>query len=297
MSSTTRQGPVAKSPAAKPVAVLIAAKMRITIPKAAQSHGHAPVNVKQALKTAANSSPAAKAAFKRAAPAVKAAAPHLKALAQPNRGLLSSLRHGVSAMHSLRKVTREMARETPSTLQSAKSAFKAAATSSPAAAAAFKNAGPAAAKAQTHVAALAKLQQSSNPSLLSSLGHGFQAMRALRQVTKEMQKESAPASLSPMHMSGSLHASVNPGHDVHEGPRPGLLSTFGQSVQMLRALHGTARTIAQHAIPEHSSTNPSGTQAGGIQSSGIQGPDSTPFALMLIARRKNGGLSPFKDRT
>lgn len=122
-------------------------------------------------------------------------------------------------------------------------------------------------------------------------------MRALRQVTKEMQKESPPASLSPMHMSGSLHASVNPGHDVHEGPRSGLLSTFGQSVQMLRALHGTAQTIAQHAIPEHSSTNPSGMQASGIQASGIQGPDSTPFALMLIARRKNGGLSPFKDRT
>ena len=287
MSSTTRQGPVAKSPAAKPVAVLIAAKMRIAIPKAAQSHGHAPVNVKQALKSAANSSPAAKAAFKRAAPAVKAAAPHLKALAQPNRGLLSSLRHGVSAMHSLRKVTREMAKETPSTLQSAKSAFKAAAASSPAAAAAFKNAGPAAAKAQTHVAALARLQESPSPGLLSSLGHGFQAMRALRQVTREMQKESAPASLSPMQMSGSLHASVNPGHDVHEGPRSGLLSTFGQSVQMLRALHGTAQTIARQAIPEHSSTT---------ASTGTEGQDSTPFALMLIARRKSGGLSPFKDR-
>ena len=156
-----------------------------------------------------------------------------------------------------------------------------------AAAAAFKNAGPAAAKAQKHVAALAKLQESSNPSLLSSLGHGFQAMRALRQVTREMQKESAPASLSPMQTSGSLHASVNPGHDVHEGPRSGLLSTFGQSVQMLRALHGTAQTIAQHAIPEHSSNT---------ASTGLQGPDSTPFALMLIARRKNGGLSPFKDR-
>ncbi len=293
MSSTIRQGPVAKSPAAKPVAVLIAAKMRIAIPKSVQSHGQAPVNVKHALKTAANSSPAAKAAFKRAAPAVKAATPHLKALAQPNRGLLSSLRHGVSAMHSLRQVTREMAKETPSTLQSARSAFKAAAASSPAAAAAFKHAGPAAAKAQMHVAALAKLQESPKPGLLSSLGHGFQAMRALRQVTKEMQKESSSSpSLSPMHMSGSLHASVNPGHDVHEGPRSGLLSTFGQSVQMLRALHGTAQAIGQHAIPEHPSTNVSGIKAGGMQA-----PDSTPFALMLIARRKNGGLSPFKDRT
>ncbi len=293
MSSTTRQGPVAKSPTAKPVAVLIAAKMRIAIPKSVQSHGHAPVNVKHALKTAANSSSAAKAAFKRAAPAVKAATPHLKALAQPKRDLLSSLRHGMSAMRSLRQATREMARETPSTLQSARSAFKAAAASSPAAAAAFKHAGPAAAKAQMHVAALAKLQESPKPGLLSSLGHGFQAMRALRQVTKEMQKESSSSSssLSPMQMSGSPHASVNPGHDVHEGPRSGLLSTFGQSVQMLRALHGTAQTIAQHAIPEHPSTNVSGIKAGGMQA-----PDSTPFALMLIARRKNRGLSPFKDR-
>ena len=195
-------------------------------------------------------------------------------------------------MHSLRQVTREMAKETPSTLQSARSAFKAAAASSPAAAAAFKHAGPAAAKAQTHVAALARLQESPKPGLLSSLGHGFQAMRALRQVTREMQKESAPPSLSPMSMSGSLHASVNPGHDLHEGPRSGLLSTFGQSVQMLRALHGTAQTIARHGVLEHPSTTTSATQTGGIQ-----GPDSTPFALMLIARRKSGGLSSFKDRT
>ncbi len=292
MSSTTGQGPVAKSPAAKPVAVLIAAKMRIAIPKGAQSHGHAPVNVKHALKNAANSSPAAKAAFKRAAPAVKAAAPHLKALAQPNRGLLSSLRHGVSAMHSLRQVTREMAKETPSAAQSVKSAFKAAAASSPAATAAFKHAGPAVAKAQKHVAALSRMQETPNPGLLSSLGHGFQAMHALRQVTKGMQNESAPPSLTPMRTSAPVHASANPGHDTQAGSRPGLLSTFAQSVQMLRALHGTAQTIARHGVPEHPSTTTSATQTGGIQ-----GPDSTPFALMLIARRKSGGLSSFKDRT
>lgn len=287
MSNTSRQGPAAKPPAAKPIAVLIAAKMRVTIPKTAQTHGHAPVNVKHALKNAANSSPAAKAAFKRAAPAVKAATPHLKALAQPNRGLLSSLRHGVSAMHSLRKVTREMAKETPSAAQSVKSAFKAAAASSPAASAAFKQASPAVAKAQKHVEALSRMQETTHPSLLSSLGHGFQAMRALRQVTKGMQKESAPPSLTPMQTSGPMHTSVNPGHDVHAGPRPGLMSTFAQSVQMLRALHGTAQTIAGHGVAENASAD----------TEGARGPDSSPFALMLIARRNGSGLSAFKDRT
>lgn len=281
MSNTFRQGP-----AAKPIAVMIAAKMRVAIPKAVQSHGHSPVNVKHALKNAANSSPAAKAAFKRAAPAVKAATPHLKALAQPGRGLLSSLRHGVSAMHSLRQVTREMANETPSTMQSVKSAFKAAASSSPAAAAAFKHAGPAAAKAQKHVAALSRMQGAPNPSLLSSLGQGIQAMRALRQVTKGMQKESPLPSLTPMKMSASPGSFVNPGHDARESPRPGLLSTFGQSVQMLRALHGTAQTIAKHSVPENTSTKTADSQGSG----------SSPFAVMLIARRNDGGRASFKDR-
>ena len=282
MSHTFRQGP-----AAKPIAVMIAAKMRIAIPKAVQSHGHAPVNVKHALKNAANSSPAAKVAFKHAAPAVKAATPHLNALTQPGRGLLSSLRHGVSAMHSLRQVTREMAKETPSTMQSVKSAFKAAASSSPAAAAAFKHAGPATAKAQKHVAALSRMQEAPNPSLLSSLGHGIQAMRALRQVTKGMQKASPLPSLTPMKMFTSPGSFANPGHDAQEGPRPGLLSTFGQSVQMLRALHGTAQTIAQHSVPENTST-----KTGDPQGSG-----SSPFAVMLIARRNGNGRPSFKDRT
>lgn len=279
MNNPSRQGP-----AAKPIAVMIAAKMRIAIPKTAQAHGHAPVNVKHALKNAANSSPAAKAAFNRAAPAVKAATPHLKALAQPGRGLLYSLRHGVSAMHSLRQVTREMAKETPSAMHSAKSAFKAAASSSPAAASVFKQAGPAVAKAQKHIAALSRMQEKPNPGLLSSLGHGFQAMRALRQVTKGMQNASTQP--SPMHAS----LSTKSGHDSHEEPRPGLLSTFGQSVQMLRALHGTAKTMAGHGI-QGASTNAS-TSTGATQ-----GTDSSPFALMLIARRSGSGLSPFKDRT
>lgn len=282
MSNTFRQGP-----AAKPIAVLIAAKMRVAMPKSVQPHGHAPVNVKHALKNAANSSPAAKAAFKRAAPAVKAATPHLNALAQPGRGLLSSLRHGVSAVHSLRKVTREMAKEAPSATQSVKSAFNAAASSSPAAAAAFKHAAPAAAKAQHHVAALSKLQETPNPGLLSSLGHGFQAMRALRQVTKGMQKASPSPTLTPMTMLASSGGSVHSGHAAQEGPRPGLLSTFGQSVQLLRALHGTARTIAEHAAPENASS----------RSGDAQHSNASPFALMLIARRNAGGLSSFKDWT
>ncbi len=278
--------------AAKPVAVLIAAKMRIAMPGAAQPYAHAPVNVKHALRNAANSSPASKAALKRAAPAVKAATPHLKALTQPGRGLMSSLRHGVSAMRSLRQATREMARETPSAARSAGSAFKTAASSSPMAAAAFKSTGPAAAEAQKHVAALSRMQQAPNPGLLSSLGHGFQAMRALRQVTKGIQSESAQPSLMP---------AITPGLDAHAGPRPGLLSTFGQSVQMLRALHGAARTLAGHDVPEPASAIRSMDTSMSVSTSASvkapQGPDASPFALMLIARRNGKGLSPFKDRT
>ena len=112
-------------------------------------------------------------------------------------------------------------------------------------------------------------------------------VRALRQVTKGMQKASPLPSLTPMKMFTSSGSFANPGHGAQEGPRPGLLSTFGQSVQMLRALHGTAQTTAQHSVPENAST-----KAGDMQGSG-----SSPFAVMLIARRNGNGRPSFKDRT
>lgn len=261
MSNSSRSGP-----AAKPVAIVIAAQMRIAMPKTPPAQRPAPVNVKHALKNAANSSPAAKAAFKRAAPSVKAATPHLKALAQPGNSLLSSLRHGVSAMHSLRQVTREMAKERPSPLSSVKSAFDAAAKSSPATAAAFKRAGPAAAKAQHHVEAVSRLQGSPKPSLLSSLGHGVQAMRSLRQVTREMRR-SAPegmdaTSKSPMEIKVSSPTQPHHHQDV------------------LAKLHAFASIHTGHAPGGEGRTPAPGS-----------------FAVMLIARRNGGALSPFKGGT
>ena len=273
MSNTFRKGP-----GVKPIAIVIAAQMRVAMPKAAQPLRHQAVNVQHALKSAANSSPTAKAAFKRAAPAVKAATPHLNALAQQSgKGLLLSLRHGVAAAHSLRQATREMAKESPSPLRSVKSAFKDAAASSPAAAAAFKGAGPAAATAQKHVAALSRMQGTQKPGLLSSLGHGIQAMRALREVTKGMKEMSGLSPLMP----------AKNGQDARPEPRPSLLSSLGQGARMLRALHGKAQTIAGHGA--------SSTASG--HTGDAQGTAPGPFAVMLIARRNSSGLSAFKDRT
>lgn len=260
MSGASRQGG-----SARPIAVVIAARMRIVAPKATAPQR--PMNVKSALKQAANSSPAAKAAFRRAAPAVKAATPHLKALAkQPGKGLLSSLYHGAAALHSLRKVTHEMSKHSPSAMKSAKAAFKEAAASSPAAQAAFKRAGPATARAQKHVDALAKLQQQPNPSLLSSLGHGFQAMRALRGVTKEMRK--APAA-SPLSAKSALHeaSASSPkvahafkqaapalarasGHidalaQMRQQPDSAWLSSLRHGLQAVRALRGATRELGK----------------------------------------------------
>lgn len=283
MSDSSRKGT-----AAKPIAIVIAAQMRIAMPKTTQPHRHAPVNVKHALKNAANSSPAAKAAFKRAAPAVKAGTPHLKALAQPHKGLLSSLRHGVSAMHSLRKVTREMAKEQPSPLSSAKSAFKAAAASSPTAAAAFKRAGPATATAQKHVDALSRMQSSPNPSLLSSLGHGIQAMRALRQVTKEMRGTSA---FAPIASGG------DPSHSTQT-----LEKTQSRSTKTIDH-HELIAQLRQHIQSAHTGSadgTRNGPPASGLHASGLHASGPHPsgqFALMLIARRDSTALSAFKKRT
>lgn len=266
------KGPPHVGAASRPIALVIAAQTRVAMPKAAQLHPRAPMSVHSALKKAANSSPAAKAAFQRAAPAVKAAAPHLKALAkQPGKGLLSSLYHGAAALHSLRKVTREMGKETPSALSSAKSAFQQAASSSPAAKAAFTRASPATARAQKHVEALAQLQQQAKPSHVSSLGHGIQALRALRSVTGEMRK--APSSsplLSPSPLSAAsalddantssprmAHAFKQAAPSItkasthldalarnQQQEKPGLLSSLGQGFKAMRALRGVTRELA-----------------------------------------------------
>ena len=278
--------PSSKSPATKPVAIIIAAQMRTAMPKTAQPQRHAPVNVKHALKHAANSSPAARAAFKRAAPAVKAATPHLKALAQPGKGLLSSLRHGVSAMHSLRQVTREMGKQTSaappaSSASSVASAFKSAAASSPAAAAAFKRAGPALAKAQHHVQALSKLQETPKRSLLSSLGHGIQAMRALRQVTKGMQ--GAPGFISIGSASiGSAPTGTAPEESAHGASHA---PTSGHASIRTSTVHVIDHRDLLAQLRQQVAASPPGTQA------------SAPFAAMLIVRRNNRALSSFKDRT
>ena len=278
--------PSSKSPATKPVAIIIAAQMRIAMPKTAQPQRHAPVNVKHALKHAANSSPAARAAFKRAAPAVKAATPHLKALAQPGKGLMSSLRHGVSAMHSLRQVTREMRKESTDPKATVASAFKAAAKASPAATVAFQRAAPAAAKAQHHVEALSRLQEGPKSSLLSTLGHGIQAMRSLRQVTKAMPRgsgfapiESAPMKSAPIESAhGASHAAQISGspHDSQGKPidHRELLSQLRQHIAIAQASHA---------------------QGNGAAPSASDSP-SAQFAALLIVRRQSSALSAFKHR-
>ncbi|MFZ2752946.1 MAG: hypothetical protein WAZ48_05810 [Lysobacteraceae bacterium] len=284
--------PSGKGPTAKPIALVIAAQVRLSMPKTAQPHRQAPVNVKHALKNAANSSPAAKAAFRRAAPSVKAATPHLKALAQPGKGLLSSLRHGVSAMHSLRQVTREMRKESRDPKATVASAFKAAAKASPAATAAFQRAAPAAAKAQHHVEALSRLQQGPKSNLLSTLGHGIQAMRSLRQVTKAMPRgsgfapiESAPMKSAPIESAhGGSHAPRISGspHDSQGKPidHRELLAQLRQHVVSAQTIHaqGGGQAQGSGAVPSAS------------------GSPSAQFAALLIVRRQSSALSAFKHR-
>lgn len=262
--------PSGKGPTAKPIALVIAAQVRLSMPKTAQPHRQAPVNVKHALKNAANSSPAAKAAFKRAAPSVKAATPHLQALAQPGKGLLSSLRHGASAMHSLRQLTREMRKESTDPKATVASAFKAASTASPAAAAAFQRAAPAAAKAQHHVEALSRLQQGAKPSLLSTLGHGIQAMRSLREVTKAMPRGSGFAPIESAPIESAHGASLAP--QISGSPH----DSQGKPIDHRESLAQLRKHVAS------------------AQGSGAE--PSAQFAALLIVRRQSSPLSAFKQR-
>lgn len=272
--------PSGKGPTAKPIALVIAAQVRLSMPKTPQPHRQAPVNVKHALKNAANSSPAAKAAFKRAAPSVKAATPHLQALAQPGKGLLSSLRHGASAMHSLRQVTREMRKESTDPKATVASAFKAASTASPAAATAFQRAAPAAAKAQHHVEALSRLQQGSKPSLLSTLGHGIQAMRSLREVTKAMPRGSgfAPIESAPMKSAPMKSAPMKSAHGASLAPR----------------ISGSPHDSQGKPIDHRELLAQLRKHVASAQGSGAE--PSAQFAALLIVRRQSSPLSAFKQR-
>ena len=272
--------PSGKGPTAKPIALVIAAQVRLSMPKTPQPHRQAPVNVKHALKNAANSSPAAKAAFKRAAPSVKAATPHLKALAQPGKGLLSSLRHGASAMHSLRQVTREMRKESTDPKATVASAFKAASTASPAAATAFQRAAPAAAKAQHHVEALSRLQQGPKSSLLSTLGHGIQAMRSLREVTKAMPRGSG---FAPIESAPIESASMKSAHGASLAPQ----------------ISGSPHDSQGKPIDHRELLAQLRKHVASVQGSHAQGSSAEPsaqFAALLIVRRQSSPLSAFKQR-
>ena len=144
----------------KPVAILIAAQMRMG-PGGIKPHK--PVNVNKALRNAMNSSPQARAAFKNNKAAVNQAKPHLQALAnRQGQGLMSSLKHGVSAMRSLKQVTRDMARQPGANKMKVESNV------------------PLNAKAQKHMDGITKAMEGPKPKLFSALGQGIGLMRERR---------------------------------------------------------------------------------------------------------------------
>lgn len=288
MSSTPK-----RSPAQRPVAILIAAQMR---PKPGGLPGGVkpvkPVNVDKALRKAMNSSPQAKAAFKQNKPAVNQAKPHLQALAnRQGQGLMSSLKHGVSAMRSLKQVTRDMAKQPGANKLKVESNV------------------PLDAKAQKRMDGITRAMEGPKPKLFSALGQGIGLMRELRKTTQQMKQESKRAqhgdarTLSPMSKPGS---GQDPGRGkstgrsigestARQGGKPfaetaDLLRSLGQGVRMMQGLKQVTQAMktaeAQGTLMD-----------GGMQ---YESPSSTsrrngesPLAIMLIARR--GGNAAGKE--
>lgn len=278
MSSTSKSGPVMK-----PVAILIAAQMRTA--QGGKGGAHKPVNVNKALRKAMNSSPVAKAAFKNNPAAVKQAKPHLQALAnRQGQGLLSSLRHGVSAMRSLKQVTRDMAKQPGAKEMKVESNV------------------PLNAKAQKHMDGITKAMGGSKPNLFSALGQGIGLMREMRKTTRQMKQESMRAphqdatpshgdarALSPMAKQG--------GSGSHPGKPSGkpfaetadLLRSLGQGVRMMHGLKQVTKAMknaeTQGASMDTLTSAPSFQQiAPGSRRNG-----DSPLAIMLIARRGGPG--------
>lgn len=275
MSSTKR------SPVQKPVAILIAAQMRMA--PGGGIKPHKPVNVSKALRSAMNSSPQARAAFKNNKQAVNQAKPHLQALAnRQGQGLMSSLKHGVSAMRSLKQVTRDMARQPGASKLKVESNV------------------PLDAKAQKRMDGIARAMEGPKPKLFSALGQGIGLMRELRRTTRQMKQASMRGShhdATPPHADArALSPMAQKGGDAGKpGGKPSakpfaqpfaetadLLRSLGQGVRMMHGLKQvtqamkTAETEGTPLFPQVVSTS--------------RRHGDSPLAIMLIARRR--GPSP-----
>ena len=276
MSSTPR-----RSPGQKPVAILIAAQMRAKpggLPGGVKPVK--PVNVDKALRKAMNSSPQAKAAFKQNKAAVNQAKPHLQALAnRQGQGLMSSLKHGVSAMRSLKQVTRDMAKQPGANKLKVESNV------------------PLNAKAQKHMDGIGKAMEGPKPKLFSALGQGIGLMRELRKTTQQMKQDAKQSphgnarTLSPMSKPGD---GQDPGSGKLTGKSPGnstgkpfaetadLLRTLGQGVRMMQGLKQVTKAMK---TAETQGTLMDGGMRFQTLSSISPGKSDSPLAIMLIARR------------
>lgn len=273
MSSTSK-----RSPGQKPVAILIAAQMRARpggLPGGVKPVK--PVNVDKALRKAMNSSPQAKVAFKQNKAAVNQAKPHLQALAnRQGQGLLSSLKHGVSAMRSLKQVTRDMAKQPGANKLKVESNV------------------PLNAKAQKHMDGITKAMEGPKPKLFSALGQGIGLMRELRKTTQQMKQD---AKQSPHGNARTLSPMSKPGG----GPGPGggkstgkpfaetadLLRSLGQGVRMM---HGLKQVTKAMKTAETQGTLMGGAQHFQSLSSMSNSHGDSPLAIMLIARRGGSGI-------
>jgi hypothetical protein len=293
MSSTPK-----RSPAQKPVAILIAMQMRTGAGGGAKAHK--PVNVNKALRNAMNSSPQARAAFKNNKAAVNQARPHLQALVnRQGQGLMSSLKHGVSAMRSLKQVTRDMARQPGANKMKVESNV------------------PLNAKAQKHMDGITKAMEGPKPKLFSALGQGIGLMRELRKTTRQMKQDAMRGAHVDPHdakvQTGALSPMSPPktgAKNVQGAPKSGpgeLLGALGQGMRMLQAARQVTRQLndagtTQDPAPLQGSGSLQGfgTLQGsgslqGFQSLGFQAlqglargahPGESPIAIMLIARRR-----------
>lgn len=276
-----------RSPGQKPVAILIAAQMHVA-PGGIKPHK--PVNVNKALRAAMNGSPQARAAFKNNKAAVNQAKPHLQALAnRQGQGLMSSLKHGVSAMRSLKQVTRDMAKQPGANKLKVESNV------------------PLNAKAQKHMDGIAKAMEGPKPNLFSALGQGIGLMREMRRTTRQMKQDAMRSphhdakpqpgdarALSPMQKQGggSTGTKGKPFAETAD-----LLRTLGQGVRMMHGLKQVTQamqTAESQGAPMGMSmgTPMSAPMFGQVVSTSRRSGDS-PLAIMLIARR--GGPTGRQD--
>lgn len=259
------------NPPARPIAMTIALQVRITGMRRPQAPSHPPARAVDAMRRAAQASPAVRAAMRRQPAATKTATVHLQKLID-GRGRMkpaSAVRHGLAVAGAMSKVTGEMRRD-------------------------FRKGGgkvrvesdaPLSEKAQHHVEAAERGLRKGGFGLLEAAYHGVQIARESR---KAMRAKGPGAQPHASDAHGGARIDRDAGAHAQAQRTLAPMPRHAQGAFDLPSLLTAARQGARIAHALRASADGSGAGSGQSTTLHPRADTATPLFVMHIARRQGG---------